>query len=512
MKAENTTLLLPRTVFETAADKDIEFEGNLADYLPGINRIVRAEANVCCEEAELIGGKAEVKGKAVFCLLYESDYKGKLKSERFTLDFSHRFDVGELPEGNCFPIVKSRCSYVSCKTLNPRRLMLRCRADLGLEIKCMQKVEVVSAADCKGAFFKKENHTVAEYRPTLHRDFGLQESLSLEGLPPVAEIVYTSLSFSAPQISLSEGSALVRCNGRFKCLYEEESEEGRIKFAEKSFTASFTVDDECIKEDSLAEATVDCVSCSAQREMDGYGENRIINFSGSVGLHLNCEGKQTVTLPTDMFFEDWRCENANGTLVAEKSVLPIQHKFYVEKTVEIPELQPELCLDTNAEVSVSETAVSDDGITVKGVCAMNILCKCGESYRAHDMSLNFAETIGEAGVNKETRYKALAEVTSATAEISGGGQIRVRVSGEIRLGGVSKKQMTALVGSEVSKREPEEDPDGARPIIIYYPEKGESAWDIGKRYHIDPQAVIAANPAAFGKDEIISSKSAVLFV
>ena len=79
MKAETTTIQLPRTILETGADKDIEFEGTLADYLPGINRVIRTEANIIPEEAVINGSKAEVKGKAVFTLLYESDYKEKLK-------------------------------------------------------------------------------------------------------------------------------------------------------------------------------------------------------------------------------------------------------------------------------------------------------------------------------------------------------------------------------------------------------------------------------------------------
>lgn len=144
MKAETTTVLLPKTVFEAGEDKDIELESTLADYLPNINRVIRADADVICDDVSVSGGKAEVSGKAVFSLLYESDFKQKLQCERFSTDFTHKFDLKDLPDAELYPTVHAKCSYVGCKTLNPRRFILRCRADLGLEIKCMQGVQTVS--------------------------------------------------------------------------------------------------------------------------------------------------------------------------------------------------------------------------------------------------------------------------------------------------------------------------------------------------------------------------------
>ena len=93
MKAETTTVLLPVTVFEAGADKDVELESTLADYLPNINRIIKADADLTCEDIQINGNKAEVSGKAVFTLLYESDFKQKLRKERFSMDFVQRFDL-----------------------------------------------------------------------------------------------------------------------------------------------------------------------------------------------------------------------------------------------------------------------------------------------------------------------------------------------------------------------------------------------------------------------------------
>lgn len=510
MKAECTTVLLPRTVLETGADKDIEYEGTLADYLPGINRIIRAEANVLCEEAELSGSKAEIKGKAVFALLYESDYKNKLKSESFTVDFTQRFDVGELPDGQCFPTVSCKCSYVSCKTLNPRRFVLRCRADIGLCVKCMQKVEVVSAADCKGAFFKEETHTLWEYCPPIRRDFGIKETLSLDTLPPINEIVYTSVHFTPAEASLSEGNALIRCNAVIKCLYEEESDTGALRYTEKSFPASFNIDDESISENSRASVSVNCISVDGIKEMDGYGENRIINVSCSAAVGLECAKPTKVTVPTDMFFEEYETSARTERFIAETPDEVLRHRFELEKAFELPDTAFESCTDTNAEISISEAAVSEKGVTVKGNCVLNVLGKCADGFRAHDINASFTENVPYTPKISELKLKTDCNVLNATAELTSDGRLNIRVSAELKLQAVEKECFVALTDAEISKRESDE--KSTKPIIIYYAEKGESAWEIGKRYHIDPSRLRLSNPHAFDGGERIATKGTLLYM
>lgn len=509
MKAESTTIFLPRTVLETGADKDIEFEGTLADYLPGINRIVRAEANVMCEEAELKDGKAEIKGKAVFSLLYESDYKGKLKSERFQTDFSQRFDVGDLPDGNCYPIVNCRCSYVGCKTLNPRRFILRCRADIGLAVKCMQRAEIVSVADSKGAFFKEEKHTLWEHCAPIRRDFGIKENITLDALPPIGDIVYTSVRFLPAEVSLSDGNALVRCTGVFKCLYEEEGEEGALRYVEKSFPASFNIDDETIRKDSRVSVGVKCISAEGLKEMDGYGENRIISLNCSAAVNLECGNERTVTVPTDMFFEEYENENRIDKLACERQDSAIRHRFSLEKSFEVPELVLESCVDTNAEIQITEAVATESGISVKGNCGINILGKCSDGYRAHDISSGFSEEITFTPKDREHKLKASCEVISAAAEINSG-KLNIRINAEIELRVIYKECFTALVSAEISKREMSE--EDCEPMVIYYPEKGETAWDIGRRYHTDPIAIRKTNADVFDKDDRINTDGALLYM
>ncbi len=507
MKAETTTVLLPRTVYEAGADKDIELEGTLPDYLPGINRIIRADANLLCEDVSIENGKAEVNGKAVFNLLYESDFKQKLMCQSFSQEFTQRFDLKDMPEAELYPTARARCSYVGCKTLNPRRFMLRCRADVGLEIKCMQGVQTVSVADSKGAFFKTVKQKNAVYTPSIVRDFTMEESFGLEGLPPVEDIVYSTIELGGGEVSTSAGAALIRAEAAFKCLYEKEGD--GLQLFTKRFPVSFSVDDDCLSPDSDVSYCLSVKSCEAEKDIDAYGENRVVRLSYGVRVALNCVNRQELELPQDMFFEEYENENKQQQIPFEQPTKETRHRFTLDKVFEIPEMALQSCTDLNVGAVVSEAVVTDEGISVKGSCGINVFGAADDGYRAYDCNAAFGETVPFTKAGADCRLKVSAEVQGPTADISGG-RLSVRIPIQLNIVATYKENVTVLASAEIEKRT---DSDlGAKPIIIYYPQKGESAWDIGRRYYVDPKTVAENNSDAFDKNGCVASSGVMLYM
>ncbi len=506
MKAETTTVLLPVTVFEASADKDIEFESTLADYLPNINRIIRADADLICEDVQINGNKGEIRGKAVFTLLYESDFKQKLRCERFNTDFTQRFDLRELPEGELYPKAKLVCSYVGCKTLNPRRFILRCRSDVQLEIRAMQKVKVVSTEDCKGAFFKTESVKTAVYTPDIIRDFKGEESVSLDTLPPIGEIIYTSISFSAPEISQSEGSALIRAELLFKCMYESENEENTPQMFCRRLPAVFTVDDENITAESELCLTLSATHFDAVPDIDAYGEKRIIRLNYGARACMACLYRREINVPTDMFFEEYTVESKTQSFVFEEPEKDIRHRFSLDRMFDGEELYLDTCTDANADATVTETLITEEGISVKGNCTVSVLGLEGGVYRAKDANIPFSELIP---FNAAGTVKATAEAGNPVAEMIGG-RLSVRVPVTLSLSVTHKESISAISSAEIEKRTDSEKDE--KPVIIYFPEKGESAWSIGKRYYVDPKKVMESNENAFDKDGVVTEKDTMLYM
>lgn len=509
MKAETTTVLLPVTLLEAGADKDIELESTLADYLPNINRIIKADADLSCEDIQINGNKAEVSGKAVFTLLYESDFKQKLRRERFSTDFVQRFELRDLPEGELLPHATVKCSYVGCKTLNPRRFILRCRADIGLTVKCMKNAQVVAMEDCKGAFFKSQSLTVAVYCPDIIRDFNTEETVSFETLPPIDEIIYSSVDFSVPEISQGEGNTLLRGEATLKCLYESEDENAPLQILSRRFPYAFTVEDESINQDSDISAKLILKSIETEKDIDSYGENRVVQIKYGTRVCIACVNRQETVVPTDMFFEEYSSENKPAELHYEEPVKDIRHRFVIDKVFDGNEYSLADCLDVNADINITETAIGEDGISIKGSCDVNVLGSDGNGYRSGDFNIPFSQLIPFSYSGKKCGIKACALPQNATAELTGG-RLSVRVPTELSISLVYGEAITVLSSAEIEKRE-DSDKD-EKPTVIYYPEKGESVWDIGKRYYVNPETIREDNADVFDKNGVVTENNTVIYM
>lgn len=544
MKAEYRELFLPQTFYDSRAEKEIELECSLADYLPNISRILRVDAVLLKDGIEISGERAEVKGQAVFSLLYESDYKGRLKSVSYSTDYCQRFDLKGLGSEEVFATAEQRCAFVSCKTLNPRRFILKCRAETSLCVRVMKPFKSVEIKDENGFFYKEEPLRVQELKSSLERDFTLEESISIDNLPPINEIISQSLRFTNPEVSTSDGMAIVRCEGIYRALYEtvefengvgagkekiagdgEPTDElvgeggndastdckGLYAFVEKRFPVSLTVESDAVSEDSVAEAQIMLRSLEPSLDIDAYGENRVIDLTYNLRLVLEIACENETSVATDMFAEKYDVKCKSGDLVCERTLKAERFGFNLEKVFEIPTMTMEKCLECVAELSVSEVKIDEerDGITVKGLCVLSALGTSGDGFDTVEHSVSFTERFAMSVPDGAYKVRAQVSSTVVSAEVVGRGRLNVRVGAEISATAICKTKSTVLLDAELERVN--EESDGAQ-VIICYPEKNESLWEIAKHYRVDPEKLLKQNSAVFNDKGLVSKARAFIFI
>ena len=86
-------ILIPKKIFSSKVDKDLDFDSSLPDFCPDIARIVKVDCTPFSESCTISDGKAVLKGKVVYDILYETDYKNRLRCCNFTQEFSHSVPI-----------------------------------------------------------------------------------------------------------------------------------------------------------------------------------------------------------------------------------------------------------------------------------------------------------------------------------------------------------------------------------------------------------------------------------
>ena len=327
-------------------------------------------------------------------------------------------------------------------------------------------------------------------------------------MTPVEEVIYAQLCFLPPEAVVSDGSVLLRSDGVLKCLYEEEG--GEIKLLERSFSTSFTVDDEEINDGCNCVAEIICGNCELMKEHDNYGEYRKLVLSGTAAVCVDFIDKRSGTVPTDMYFEEYDCTSKGEKLVYEEAELLNSTKFNIDKSLEVNDLPFSVCVDTNGELNIIEAIQEENCIRVKGNCIVNILGKDENGYFTQDLCVPFEEEL-EARIHaKDCKIKATATLCSISGELTDAGKLKIKASGLLGGAAYNKSSVYAITEAELSKSERVD--EQGKCVVIYYPSAGETAWDIGKRYRINPKAITENNKDVFDKDGAVANERAVIFM
>jgi hypothetical protein len=174
----------------------------------------------------------------------------------------------------------------------------------------------------------------------------------------------------------------------------------------------------------------------------------------------------------------------------------------VKEQVNVPDYLPEvqrLC-ECGGVVSVENVAIDGGCATVSGYITCNFL------YLSEDSSmpvsgfahvLPFSHTFEMEGLSKDAVCDAKAELEHISCTISGGKCFEVRAI--IRVFVKAVKPFRSEVVSEVSCND-DACLSKTPSMVVYFVQKGDTLWNIAKKYHTSPEQIVRSNGA---ENEII---------
>ena len=73
-----------------------------------------------------------------------------------------------------------------------------------------------------------------------------------------------------------------------------------------------------------------------------------------------------------------------------------------------------------------------------------------------------------------------------------------------RIYGFERKEVAAAVSMTMEESVKDEFADES--VIFYYPDKGETLWDVAKQYYVNPAVIRGDNDAAFDADDTVRGR------
>ena len=473
---------------ETGADY------SLPDYNGDVRKILFTEAKVRPSGSFENGENIDFSGIIVYNLVY-SDSENRINSVSFTSDYDQSVKCAEGSEPICVDTV---VSGFSVRLLGPRKLSAKAtlNSKVLLARKESQSVEGSAfdgptAPEAENVFVNvmsasRSERSEREYAEELARFDGV-------GADSI-EVIYSDAECIVESASAEEGGASIRGSIKINALVKCDNKE--IKMLEKTLKIDEVIDFDLASDAERlnARAGVSSVRCTLNADESGTSvvANVIAEYSAE------SYGNGSATLTTDVYRCDGETENEYSdykylellTLVSEKD----EHSSKTARdSIEMENIREVICL--GAQPKISSIEKNEDGVSVSGeILYSGIVVGVDEKenlcYLPFKNTLPFEKNVNIncQNVGKMQLYPMVS--CFAPCAVIDENEVYVKCLVQTKLFVCEEKCEKILVSSSLVSCGEE---GGDSKIIVYYPEKQETLFEIAKKFRTTVEKISADN-------------------
>lgn len=490
-----------------------ETEYMLPEYLPNIRSLIKTDARLKITDKTVSESGVGITGTVIYSVLYRSDHGGALKCAVFTDDFNIGFDFPENVEPAlvrehvlCFPCI----GHVNAKMQSQRRIAAKCRFSVTCEVLetslsdpvADEQNDASESTHCTLQLQKKNLqsgriHFSEEYRHTFSEELSLEE-----GMPEISEVLCADARICIKESKIDDIKAEISGELLFSCLYEAKNDEESeyICFTKEiPFRAEPDFDFPCDGQKVTAKGEL--VSLTVEPVSDAYGEHSKLSVGGEIRLSMLGFDNQSISIVTDLYSTE--CETVpqkkairnlsfidiyTGALYSEEALRTELHGIadLISSSVSLcfgnPEfLDGKVFLPANGNLSLLGIKENGDVESIKIPLHLKIA--------SHDIPYSLSPD--------KIKWFNFTGLCSHECEIAGG-ELHLKLWVKENIGAFRDETITLICGYEEKAADNTvgTSAGGSASLCgftLYFPDEGESVWDVSKAHAVSVEKVRAEN-------------------
>ena len=478
------------TVCETTAEQSLDADINLPDYCPEIQRILKCTVVPNVVSVQNASGRVTADVNAVVRLLYVSE-NGKPAAYEQSYPLQKFIESDRITTDSAVSVFVNT-DYVNCRAVNPRRTDVR--AMMTFIFKAVKKREenVLCSADGAGIQTMKEDFDFAALTGVCERAFSMSEVIELgSDKHPAAQIISVSPCAIADDIKIINNKALVKGNCNVKIYYIGE-DSGAIESVEHSMPISQIVELDGIDETGVSGLRLCVSSCETVPKADSSGEMRLIDLSVRISAFMIVFNEAPISLISDAYSTDYDVKNVSKSM----EVLRLNDSFNSTFTNKVVFESIGVTVDCVLAVWCSDIRYNfgskEDKCVVSGTYQANVV------YRDSEGQTGMVQKPVDFDCSFKLRENAERIVCHGSAQVVAcscavTGDSRLELKSEIAVSGIVLSSCMKKYISSIEISEGSEKHEKSCALTIYFCEKGESLWNIARRYNTTVEAIMQEN-------------------
>jgi len=487
MNKELNKELIAVTAMLPAEVKEISVEGEniLPDYYPNIIRIIKSDATPFISSTTVNADKITVEGTVLFRNMYVSEENGKLSTVSMSVPFSQTFGIDSV----CNPayIAKANTTYINTRAMSPQKIYNKATVLISI-CKIEKKEYSVLSENNDNIFTSSEQIDVSQFEIFGQKSIHISEVIDTDGNEP-SRILWCYADVKESEKKLFNDKLIVKTEIVAEIAYISNDSE-KIKNTIYKTTVSQSVELHGVNE--KMNVFTDCTLSNYRAYISEEQNDSTIPliFEAEVSVNAIAVSNTEIKIVTDAFSteEEISCdfeEIKAGKLINSSSDYSIREKIEIRPFTDIHEM--------TASVNIKDTVYdsSEGTVFVNGdLKCLFIISDENNDYAVSESIIPFstkinAEKSGDGVISNINNI-----ITAKAFAVAGGTSVDIRIDGCCIADLFIMKSVKCLVSAEKKDKRFDSSKNG---ITVYYPSESETIYNIAKKFHKNPDEIIAAN-------------------
>ncbi len=483
----NVCNITAKGVSQAMADGDVI----VPDVKPDILKLLQVDAQACITDKYIENGRLVINGRVDYKILYVPDSgEEKIKSILTSMDFRQVVDSGGADE-DAKLLVKPYVEKVEFNTVNSRKMRIRTIIHIEYEVCKLNYIEVLK--DIDDELIEKE-YTEIEFENTVdisEHNFTLNEKIEVpNGAESIGEVLKTDVKLYDTEYKAVSGKVIVKGNAGICVLYTDT--QGDIRFVEAETPFTEIIDSESISENTMCDIDYCILGCMCSVEPDNDGDLRVINIDTDVCAMLKGVELFKKEIVKDCFMPYKKtCCNKENIKLKTSVERPVSQNT-LREVIELPKNVPGIAgiynVMSNAIITKSE--LQKNKIFCEGKVETYILYltdSVENPIYSYKKEIPFSYIIECKKDTEGLLCEIKAGVKHISYNLNSNGEIELRCMLATECVLTEEKELNNICSIDIDDRKCD---DG---IIVYFAEKGESLWDIAKKYMVPKEKLLLYN-------------------
>lgn len=489
-KPEKQTLTSSQLFVMLSKQKNVTTQINLPDYCSDIKRILKCIITPWVTSVSISGENIKADITADIRLIYVGE-KDKTDCFETRHEMSVTVSCKDMPAGVIVsPTAKT--NYVNCRATSQRRINVEGNISVCFDVYCAVTREVLSGCEGKGVQIKPDKTFCEKLICQREKVFEMGETIQVPAdKGPVGKILRTSAYGVIDSRKAVSDKLLIKGQLYTQVLYCTDGDDGRVELINHTMPISQIIDLTGIDENSECRVKLSVRCLSVQRKSDADSKGSLLEIGAKVAALCICTCKEEISTVTDCYSTtneikaDYTAEEFLNAVHTAEQQKTIKHTLEFSSG-DIGSVTDIWCSDVSATMTgKDDTAKGECSLTL---CILYLDSKGLPQYSEKNVDFPFDVRLKEKYENLKCDMSC--QVRNIDCNLMGKDKIEVKIENGISAVIYSCDGKRIVKNIEILE---EKNRDDMAALTLYFPLKGETLWDIARRYGTTAEAIKLEN-------------------